>query len=107
MTAHSRAKLAGQIIRARARTVGSIDPQEYARKTAAEGGCGVIGIASSVQVEGRHLLQSLIQMRNRGNGKGGGAAIAGLDPSALGVDPSILRDDFLIAVAYLDHSARP
>ncbi len=107
MTGHSRAKLAGQIIQARARIVGSIDPQEYARKAAAEGGCGVIGIASSVPIEGRHLLQSLIQMRNRGNGKGGGAAIAGLDPSVFGVDSSTLRDDYLMAVAYLDDSARP
>ncbi len=107
MMERSRSELARQIIRARARTVGSIDPQAYVRKTAAEGGCGVIGIASSVQIEGRHLLQSLIQMRNRGNGKGGGAAIAGLDPSAFGIDPSTLRDDYLIAVAYLDVSARP
>ncbi len=106
MIERSRSELVHQIIRARAQTVGKIDPSEYARKTAAEGGCGVIGIASSVQIEGRHLLQSLIQMRNRGNGKGGGAAIAGLDPSALGVDPSILRNDYLIAVAYLQHSAR-
>ena len=105
MNERSRSELARQIIRARAETVGSIDPGEYARKAAAEGGCGVIGIASSVQIEGRHLLQSLIQMRNRGNGKGGGAAIAGLDPSALGVEPSILRDDYLIAVAYLEPSA--
>jgi len=107
MIERSRSELARQIIRARGQSVGSIDPREFVRKTAAEGGCGVIGIASSVQIEGRHLLQSLIQMRNRGNGKGGGAAIAGLDPSALGVDPSTLRDDYLIAVAYLDISARP
>jgi glutamate synthase domain-containing protein 1/glutamate synthase domain-containing protein 3 len=105
--AHSRSELARKVIRARAQTVGPIDPREFARKAAAEGGCGVIGIASSVQIEGRHLLQSLIQMRNRGNGKGGGAAIAGLDPSAFGVDPSTLSEDYLIAVAYLDRSARP
>ena len=106
MIERSRSELAHQIIRAREQMVGRIDPSEYVRKTAAEGGCGVIGIASSVQIEGRHLLQSLIQMRNRGNGKGGGAAIAGLDPPALGVDPSTLRNDYLIAVAYLESSAR-
>ena len=106
MIERSRAKLASTIIEARGRTVGPIDPQDYARKTAAEGGCGVIGIASSVPIEGRHLLQSLVQMRNRGNGKGGGAAIAGLDPSAFGVDLSTMRDDYLIAIAYLDDSAR-
>jgi len=107
MIERSRSELARRIIQSRAQIVGSIDPREYTRKTAAEGGCGVIGIASDVQIEGRHLLQSLIQMRNRGNGKGGGAAIAGLDPAAFGVDPSTLRDDYLIAVAYLDDSARP
>ena len=32
---------------------------------AAEGGCGVIGFASTVPVAGRHLLQSLEQPRSR------------------------------------------
>ncbi|MFQ5943167.1 MAG: glutamate synthase [Anaerolineales bacterium] len=104
---HSRTEIARQVIRARAQTVGSIDPREFTRKATAEGGCGVIGIASSVYIEGRHLLQSLMQMRNRGNGKGGGAALAGLDPAAFGVDSATLRDDYLIAVAYLDETARP
>ncbi len=104
---HTRTAIARQIIRARKQTVGSIDPREFTRKAAAEGGCGVIGIACSVQIEGRHLLQSLMQMRNRGNGKGGGAALAGLEPAAFGVDSSILREDYLIAVAYLDLAARP
>ncbi|MEX2030132.1 MAG: hypothetical protein WD906_04085 [Anaerolineales bacterium] len=76
------------------------------RKAEAEGGCGVIGIASSVPVEGRHLLQSLIQMRNRGNGKGGGAALAGLDPAWIGVDAQSLADHYLLAIAYLEPSAR-
>ena len=40
------------------------------RKAEAEGGCGVIGIASSERIPGRHLFQALEQMRNRGNGKG-------------------------------------
>jgi hypothetical protein len=31
----------------------------------AEGGCGVIGMAASVPIAGRHLLQALQQMRNR------------------------------------------
>lgn len=53
------------------------------------------------------MLQSLLQMRNRGNGKGGGAALAGLEPAAFGVDSSILKEDYLIAVSYLDQSARP
>jgi glutamate synthase domain-containing protein 1/glutamate synthase domain-containing protein 3 len=72
----------------------------------AEGGCGVIGMAASVPISGRHLLQALQQMRNRGNGKGGGAAAVGLDADFFGVQPSILANDYLLAVAYLDGSAR-
>src|SRR5438270_12724836 len=77
------------------------------RETEAEGGCGVIGIAASVPVSGRHLLQALHQMRNRGNGKGGGAAAVGLDPDFFGIRPEILERDYLLAIAYLDSSARP
>lgn len=74
---------------------------------AAEGGCGVIGIACSERIAGRHLLQSLTQMRNRGNGKGGGIAAVGLEADQFGVTPQILHDDYLLALAYLDESARP
>ncbi len=76
------------------------------RSVEAEGGCGVIGIACSEPLPGRHLLQALRQMRNRGNGKGGGAALAGLDPAQFGVTPDILRDDTLLAVAYLEDGIR-
>ncbi|HEY6005414.1 MAG TPA: hypothetical protein VIV57_21220 [Anaeromyxobacter sp.] len=77
-----------------------------ARKAEAEGGCGVIGMASSVPVEGRHLLTALQQMRNRGNSKGGGIAAAGLAAGFLDVRPEVLADDYLLAVAYLDPAAR-
>src|SRR6266516_6933858 len=73
----------------------------------AEGGCGVIGMAASVPVAGRHLLQALQQMRNRGNGKGGGAAAVGLDPEFFGIQPEILSNDYLLSIAYLDGSVRP
>jgi glutamate synthase domain-containing protein 1/glutamate synthase domain-containing protein 3 len=73
----------------------------------AEGGCGVIGMAASVPVPARHLLQALQQMRNRGNGKGGGIAAAGLDPQFFGVQPAILENDYLLAIAYLDDAVRP
>ena len=73
---------------------------------AAEGGCGVIGIACSEQIPARHLLQSLVQMRNRGNGKGGGMAAVGLAPEEVGVSPEILHNDTLLAVAYLDPDSR-
>ena len=76
------------------------------RGQAAEGGCGVIGLASSEQVAGRHLLQALDQMRNRGNGKGGGIAAVGLVPEEFGVTQAILDDDYLLTIAYLDPTCR-
>ncbi len=81
-------------------------PAPAARKADAEGGCGVIGMAASVPVAGRHLLQALTQMRNRGNGKGGGIAAVGLDPAFFGADRATLARDYLLAVALLDPGAR-
>lgn len=75
-------------------------------KVEAEGGCGVIGAASSVPIAGRHFLAALRQMRNRGNGKGGGVAMLGLSPQYLGVSREILSEDYLIQVAYLDPGSR-
>ena len=87
-----------------------IDPVHGERfalqKSEAEGGCGVIGIASSERIAGRHLLQALKQMRNRGNNKGGGIAAVGLHAEEFGVTQEILEKDYLLAVAYLDPSAR-
>jgi glutamate synthase domain-containing protein 1/glutamate synthase domain-containing protein 3 len=83
-----------------------IDVSPAARDGAAEGGCGVIGIACSEKIAGRHLLQSLIQMRNRGNGKGGGIAAVGLVPEEFGVSQKVMEEDYLVAVAYLDPSVR-
>ena len=103
----SKVQAAQLILRARSRLVGPVDPRNFLRKAEAEGGCGVIGIASSVPIEGRHLLQSLIQMRNRGNGKGGGAALAGIDPAVFGVSQQLLTESYLLAIAYLDASAQP
>lgn len=76
------------------------------RDQAAEGGCGVIGMACSEKVAGRHLLQSLDQMRNRGNGKGGGVAAVGLVADEFGVSQEILSNDYLLAVAYLESDCR-
>ncbi|MDX1616280.1 MAG: hypothetical protein R3300_18350, partial [Candidatus Promineifilaceae bacterium] len=72
----------------------------------AEGGCGVIGMACSERIAGRHLLQSLTQMRNRGNGKGGGIAAVGLVADQFGVSPEVLQDDYLLTIAYLDEGVR-
>src|SRR2546427_5259855 len=75
-------------------------------KQEAEGGCGVVGLACNTPLEGKYLLQSLIQMRNRGNGKGGGIAAVGLVPEQLGVSKKILEEDYILQVAYLDKSVR-
>lgn len=72
----------------------------------AEGGCGVVGIASSVPIAGRHILGPLIQMHNRGNGKGGGIAAVGLSAEQMGVSERILENDYLIQIAYLRPEVR-
>src|SRR3989442_12214091 len=75
-------------------------------KQEAEGGCGVVGLACNTPLEGKYLLQSLVQMRNRGNGKGGGIAAVGLVPEQLGGSKKILEEDYILQVAYLDKSIR-
>jgi glutamate synthase domain-containing protein 1/glutamate synthase domain-containing protein 3 len=76
------------------------------KKQESEGGCGVVGLASNTPLEGKYLLQSLVQMRNRGNGKGGGIAAVGLIPEQLGVSKKVLEEDYILQVAYLDKSVR-
>jgi glutamate synthase domain-containing protein 1/glutamate synthase domain-containing protein 3 len=76
------------------------------RKTTEEGGCGVVGFASSVPVRGRHIHEPSIQMHNRGNGKGGGIAAASMRPQDVGVDARVLRDDYLLQIALLDPGCR-
>jgi glutamate synthase domain-containing protein 1/formylmethanofuran dehydrogenase subunit C len=73
---------------------------------AAEGGCGVLGLAANIPIHGRHVLTASYQMHNRGNGKGGGIAMVGLDPAQAGVEAEILRSHYLLQVALLDPSAR-
>ena len=97
---------AERIIASRAALTPVADRQVSTRKGEAEGGCGVIGMACSEAIEGRHLLQALIQMRNRGNGKGGGVALAGIAPDAFGVQAEVLAADYLLAIAYLELDAR-
>jgi len=77
-----------------------------ARKTADEGGCGVIGFCCTVPVAGRHIYEPSIQMHNRGNGKGGGVAAAGLVPGDLGVTRDILDDWYMLHIALLDPVVR-
>jgi len=74
-------------------------------KAEAEGGCGVVGLATSIPVAGCHILAPCGQMHNRGNGKGGGLTAAGLLPSQMGVDAERLATDYLIQIALLDPPA--
>ncbi len=93
---------ASRLLESRAKLV---EGMSLRRKIEAEGGCGVVGAACSEPIAGRHILPALLQMKNRGNGKGGGIAALGLSPECLGVSKRILEEDYLIQVAYLDSSA--
>jgi glutamate synthase domain-containing protein 1 len=93
------------ILSSRAELVAGLPLQPRAPE-AAEGGCGVLGFAANVPVAGRHVVTPSRQMHNRGNGKGGGIAAAGLDPAQMGVSPEVLRSHYLIQVAYLEPRAR-
>jgi glutamate synthase domain-containing protein 1/glutamate synthase domain-containing protein 3 len=85
-----------------------VDKVDWATRSpdAAEGGCGVLGLACNVPIAGRHVIEAAAQMHNRGNGKGGGIAMAGLDPVQMGVSPETLHGAYLIQIAYLDPDAR-
>ncbi len=80
---------------------------EWFRKSPeAEGGCGVTGFASTIPVGGKHIYEPSIQMRNRGNGKGGGIAACGLVPEDMGVSRETLEEDYILQIALLDPNAR-
>ncbi|MGD0500569.1 MAG: glutamate synthase [Bryobacteraceae bacterium] len=70
-----------------------------------EGGCGVTGFACSVPVKGRFIYEPSVQMRNRGNGKGGGIAAVGLEPEQIGVSRETLDSHYLLQIALLDPQA--
>lgn len=63
-----------------------------------EGGCGVIGLACEEKIQGKHLLPPLMQMRNRGNGKGGGIAAVGLSAWSL-IVPYLEENERLFGVS--------
>ncbi len=73
-----------------------------ASEPAEEGGCGVTGFACTVPVKGQFIYEPSKQMQNRGNGKGGGIAAAGLVPEQLGVSPEMLESHYLLQLALLD-----
>ena len=94
------------VLDARMRLTRSLPKITMQEEDAAEGGCGVVGLACEVPVAGKHLFDSLEQMRNRGNGKGGGVAMVGLNPEQFGTDSSTLQNSYLIAIAYVNDGFR-
>ena len=94
------------LTRARAGLRPPRDAEWFGKPDAAEGGCGVTGFACTEPVRGKHIYEPSIQMRNRGNGKGGGIAACGLAPEDLGVSQKVLDEDYILQVALLDPSSR-
>ncbi len=94
------------ILQARRQLIDSLPKIEMKEDDAAEGGCGVVGLACEIPVAGRHLFKSLEQMRNRGNGKGGGVAMVGLNPSQFGTTQEVLEGSYLIAIAWVNEGFR-
>jgi len=95
------------LLQSRRRLVEGIEPSSPStRILEAEGGCGVTGFASTVPVRGRHIYEPSAQMRNRGNGKGGGIAAVGLVSEQHGVSYRVLDEDYILQIALLDHGVR-
>lgn len=69
-----------------------------APKRSLEGGCGVIGIIGSEKLKGNCIIRPCEQMRNRGNGKGGGVAAVGLFDD--------YQDHYALHISFLDEKAR-
>jgi len=68
------------------------------QKRSLEGGCGVIGIIGSEKLKGRNIIRPCEQMRNRGNGKGGGVAAVGLFDN--------YRSHYALHISYLEENVR-
>ena len=94
------------VVKARKMLTESLPKIEMNDADAAEGGCGVVGLASEVPIAGRHLFRSLEQMRNRGNGKGGGVAMVGLDPAQFATTQDVLENAYLVAIAWVNDGFR-
>jgi glutamate synthase domain-containing protein 1/glutamate synthase domain-containing protein 3 len=76
----------------------NVKGRTFVKKRSLEGGCGVIGIIGSDKLKGRCIIRPCEQMRNRGNGKGGGVAAVGLFDER--------KDYYALHISYLDEKAR-
>lgn len=97
--------IADKILKSRAALLDNL-PALSRVDEAAEGGCGVLGFAANIPVAGRHVLTASRQMHNRGNGKGGGIAMVGLDAAQARVDWDTLNSHYLLQIALLDPDAQ-
>lgn len=68
------------------------------KRRSLEGGCGVIGIIGSEKLRGNCIIRPCGQMRNRGNGKGGGVAAVGLFDD--------YNDHYALHIAFLDEKVK-
>jgi glutamate synthase domain-containing protein 1/glutamate synthase domain-containing protein 3 len=98
--------LAEQLLATRSEAYRDTEPNDAeGNARAEEGGCGVTGFACNIPVRGKFIHEPSIQMQNRGNGKGGGIAAAGLVPEQIGVSREVLDSHYLLQIALLDPSA--
>ena len=98
--------LADRLLATRSEAYRDAEPNDAeGNARAEEGGCGVTGFACNIPVRGKFIHEPSIQMQNRGNGKGGGIAAAGLVPEQIGVSREVLNSHYLLQIALLDPSA--
>jgi glutamate synthase domain-containing protein 1/glutamate synthase domain-containing protein 3 len=99
-------ELAEQLLATRSAIYRDAEPNDAeGNARAEEGGCGVTGFACNIPVRGKFIHEPSIQMQNRGNGKGGGIAAAGLVPEQIGVSREVLDSHYLLQIALLDPAA--
>lgn len=92
---HDSERIAEAIIQSR---LNMMKGRSFQKKRSSEGGCGVIGIIGSKKLKGNCIIRPCEQMRNRGNGKGGGVAAVGLFDS--------YRDHYALHISYLDEKSK-
>jgi glutamate synthase domain-containing protein 3 len=94
---------AQRVLSSRMRDLG-MSPASANIKREDEGGCGVTGFACNVPLAGKYIFEPSVCMHNRGNGKGGGIAAAGMNPDLLGVSRETLDSHYMLNLALLEPS---
>jgi len=95
ITRDNAAKIARAIAQSRLNNVAG---RTFTKKRSLEGGCGVIGLIGSEKLKGTCIIRPCEQMRNRGNGKGGGVAAVGLFDE--------YKDNYALHISFLDKKTR-